>query len=267
MKTHHILVIDDSPPSGSELQQIASALRKEFAHLDATFDVEKRETNLLKEPIDIIALEINSSEPIPIILLVDANMPNHRDGVRLISALRRVGYAGFTYLWSGADPSSDVESFPAMLKQIGSGGFTSTQVTSLAAKVRSDWEACGKTFQVSDPANMSLLDPVESALQILSEFLPGCILSEFKGNDSEDWDAAYNRALSLFRVQPGNFRSIVSSFPGYSALRLEDASDALQLLHKTDANDHTTIFKVLGNLRDALLDVAVFCQDAAGFRV
>jgi CheY-like chemotaxis protein len=269
MKAHRVLIINDSQPGDRELQEITSALKKEFEATGEIFaEIEFLQTDLLSQSINSIVSQINSFErQTPEILLVDANMPNARDGVRLINALRRAGYAGFTYLWSSSSTSSDVETYPAILGAVGSGGFTNTQAVSLAARVRSDWEACERVFRISDPLGRSLVEPLEAALQILSEFLPGCLNSESGNNEAGGWAAASGRALSLFNGRPGSFENVIKSYPNCNYTRLEDAFDLIKLLDRTSPNKHSAIFKALENLRDALLDAVQSYSDAAGFRV
>ncbi len=260
MGEHLVLVIDDSPPNKLQLQSIETALANEFAGLNETFIAKPRKTDLTRESLSSVVSDIGSTADV---VLVDANIPaSSRDGVRLINALRGSGFAGFTYLWSSSSPANDVELFPTMLKRAGAGGFLNSAFASLAIKVRKDWEACGNSFEVANPKSMNLVDPIESALQILSEFLPGSLLSEIKQNGEDTWNSACQRASDLFSVQPGNFRSLAASFPKHNTLRLDDASDFMTRLCKADFNDHDSIFKDLTDLRDALLDVAKSCQDA-----
>lgn len=266
MNKHLVLIVNDTPQGEGAEKELQAKLDQAFADEGETFDVMTRITDLTKESIDLVVSDIISRKPQPDAVLIDANMPvNRRDGVRVIDALRRAEYQGFTYLWSASNPAEDIELFPAMLKGVGTGGFIISEVSVLASKVRSDWRECGQNFVVSDPTGMSLIDPTESALLILNEFLPGCLRSELNENDADEWNVACKQALDLFRDQPGNFSSAVESFPNHDSLRLQDAARFMTKISQASSNDHGVIIENLKNLRDALLDVSTSCQETAGF--
>jgi CheY-like chemotaxis protein len=253
------VVLNDSVIGPEALRKIESALNLGFETTEVRFsagfvraDLDQR-TGLAEVVAQMLAIS-------PYLVLVDAHMPNQRDGVRVIDALRRAGYDCFAYLWSGG-PASDVSAYPEMFQFPGAGGFNTMgqqPEVDLASAVRSSWEKL-KGFVLPDARERVLRDPLEAALAVLCEVQSGLWMSELPGATVQQWTDCIKRARDLFDSTPESLCMVASS-RNCDGSGLTEALSVLGKLSRAEITDPGRNEELLRKLRDVLLEVIDSCS-------
>jgi len=189
-------------------------------------------------------------------------MPSDGDGVEVAYSLRRAGYEGFTYLWTGADPTVDLDRHVKLFAHPGAGGYSTIQVNEMAQKVHQSWLELNRSFRVADAAERLPEDPLDSALSILSELQAGLLLAELERTDAA-WHHARAEAQRLFE---GEFTRVFNALQNPDFSRRRDASAILKSMPSSlvsdpyDEAEHARRQRIavekLVALRDTLLLIA-----------
>jgi hypothetical protein len=191
-------------------------------------------------------------------------MPESGDGIALLRALRRRDFAGFTYLWTSSSRSAIdelIRQHELLLKGVGTGGFCNqTETQALAAKIKRDFDACGKVFVVPNPGDM-IFDPLDMALDILTDLLPLCFSSDNRG---QILDRA-RKAIGCDNTDPTfakSFRQrVITSFPSQVGQLAGPSAAVREIANELVGSDPTHDIEKIAKLRDALLEVCRICEE------
>lgn len=249
-----ILVDDDEPTTCS---QVKTALSYSFAATSVEVTSYKPTTPNWDAAADaIIALS-------PDVMLTDEYMPQPGDGIELVTALRRSGFAGFTYLWTSSERAyieQVLRQHALLLESRGAGGFCNrSEAAALAAKVKEDYDACGQSFRVSDPESR-VFNPLDAALEILTDLLPLCFSSANRQEIMEHASKAVggdNTDSTFLQSFRGRVQTYFPARVGELALPSAEVRETYCTLANGDTpNDVRNI----ACLRDALLRVCQICH-------
>jgi hypothetical protein len=257
-----VLILNDNELGCDHLQTIKAALNTAFEGTDCTFEVNEPENpvNLNKTTPSKVAREVMAMPQPPDIVLVDGRMPYEpTDGVRVVDALRRAGFRGFSYLWSAADPATEVRSQPVMFAPPGCGGYVSSNPQGLASDVRNSWDHQLGKFEVSEREKRLARDPMYEALRLLTELQMG-LFAVGKGTiTQESWAHTCGRAQALFRAGPESFEAAVAPFKN-RGINLDDADYTLRMLPTMNLANLEQIVQQTVLLRDCLLKAVAVCR-------
>lgn len=256
-----VLILNDYVQGEEQRKTIELVLNTAFEKADnVSFTVKEcsERINLRAVSPEQVAGEVRALKPEPEIVLIDAHMPDPEDGVRVISALRAAGYGGFTYLWSIADPDSDVKRQPDMFEPPGAGGFRSSDLNGLATAVWESWKSlCG--FQVQKREERILRDPLKPALRLLSEVQVGLFGLRDGTVNLVEWREICLRARRWFDQGQSSLCSAVRPFQ-HRGLDLSQAHYDLEILPTVPSTDIAAIERRVEKLRDNLLKVVAACR-------
>ena len=256
-----VLILNDNELGGQHRQAIRTALNCAFEGTSIEFQVTESEkpVNLSNTTPLKVAITVMAMPQLPDIVLVDGRMPyDPTDGVRVVDALRRAGFRGFSYLWSAANPVAEMRSQPVMFEPPGCGGCLSSNPEGLARDVRKSWDDLAR-FEVSTPEKRVVCDPMIRALRLLTALQAG-LFAIGKGTMSvTSWQDTCGRARDLFNNGPESFDAAVSPFK-CRGIDLDNADYALRKLPDMSLSVPEEIVKQISLLRDCLLKAVARCR-------
>jgi len=257
-----VLILNDYSQEPEAVSAIKTALVNRFATAGHPLNVEVDELreliSLHRTTPNAVAKLVLSMGHVPEVVLVDCYMPDADDGLRVIDALRRSGYRGYTYLWSAGSPRGDLDRQPAMFIPPGSGGFRTIEYEALASAIWESWKELGG-FEVQRPEERILHDPLSPALQMLTELQAGLFAAEDSRLTQAQWKTVCQRARDHFDAGNASFCSAIQPFR-QRGIDTASSYDLLERLPGMPLSDLPAIMECVRELRDRLLNLVELCR-------
>ncbi|MFN3650362.1 MAG: hypothetical protein ACK47B_12365 [Armatimonadota bacterium] len=199
-----VVLVDDNP--SPNVAPIRLAVEGASARLGEHWDIDLQRYLVPRGDTDWEAHARRVLAQVPDIVLSDGMLNGSlEDGPTLLRYLCcTYNYAGFAYLWTGANESTVggiASKHKVLFGHVGAGCFRNSDSDALSIKIEHDYLHCGHTFRIRD-ASVRCFDPLDSALHLLTEVLPLCFEP-----DSPDRTAI----LTRFRSSVTAFRSGISA--------------------------------------------------------